>query len=124
MWQAMIYNRIEVPRPPATWDELQHFAHEHPGKFVLKAARYEGVICDVMPFVWSAGGGLCAPDDAGSLHAMDFLAGLAPFLNPMPPCSARRRCSRRRRAARYGFISTGPSLSDICSQKAWLPRLI
>jgi len=82
MWQAMIYNRIEVPHPPATWNELALFARAHPGKFVLKAARYEGAICDVMPFVWSAGGGLCSPDDAGSVRAMDFLGGLAPFLNP------------------------------------------
>src|SRR5258707_11428634 len=26
MWQAMIYNRIEVPDPPDTWNDLQRFA--------------------------------------------------------------------------------------------------
>src|SRR3984957_4921134 len=41
MWQAMIYNRVEVPNPPATWSELAQFAREHPGKLALKGARYE-----------------------------------------------------------------------------------
>ena len=49
MWQAMIYNRVEVPNPPATWSELARFAREHPGKLALKGARYEGAICDVCP---------------------------------------------------------------------------
>jgi ABC-type glycerol-3-phosphate transport system substrate-binding protein len=81
MWQAMIYNRIEVPNPPATWDELERFAREHPGKLALKGARYEGAICDVMPFVWTAGGNECAPDSPGSIEALDFLRHLAPDLN-------------------------------------------
>jgi ABC-type glycerol-3-phosphate transport system substrate-binding protein len=81
MWQAMIYNRVEVPNPPATWDDLARFAREHPGKFALKGARYEGAICDVMPFVWTAGGNECAPDSPGSIRALDFLRQLAPDLN-------------------------------------------
>ena len=81
MWQAMIYNRIEVPNPPATWNELERFAREHPGKLALKGARYEGAICDVMPFVWMAGGNECAPDSAGAIQALDFLRQLAPDLN-------------------------------------------
>jgi ABC-type glycerol-3-phosphate transport system substrate-binding protein len=81
MWQAMIYNRVEVPDPPATWDQLADFARCHPGKVVLKAARYEGAICDVMPLVWSAGGGELEPESAGSLRAFGFLSGLAPYLN-------------------------------------------
>jgi len=81
MWQAMIYNRIEVPNPPATWNDLERFAREHPGKLALKGARYEGAICDVMPFVWTAGGSECAPDSAGSIRALDFLRQLAPDLN-------------------------------------------
>ena len=81
MWQAMIYNRIEVPNPPATWNDLEQFAREHPGKLALKGARYEGAICDVMPFVWTAGGKECAPDSAGSIRALDFLRQLAPDLN-------------------------------------------
>ncbi|HLX05263.1 MAG TPA: extracellular solute-binding protein, partial [Candidatus Binatus sp.] len=81
MWQAMIYNRVEVPNPPATWDDLERFAREHSGKLALKGARYEGAICDVMPFVWTAGGNECAPDSAGSIRALDFLRQLAPDLN-------------------------------------------
>ncbi|HKV54681.1 MAG TPA: extracellular solute-binding protein [Candidatus Binataceae bacterium] len=82
MWQAMIYNRIEVPRPPATWAELRDFVRRHPGKFALKGARYEGLICDAMPFVWDAGGAELAPIAPGSLAALDFLHELAPGLNP------------------------------------------
>jgi trehalose transport system substrate-binding protein len=81
MWQAMIYNRVEVPNPPATWNELERFARDHPGKLALKAARYEGAICDVMPFVWTAGGSECAPDSSGSIRALDFIRQLAPDLN-------------------------------------------
>jgi ABC-type glycerol-3-phosphate transport system substrate-binding protein len=81
MWQAMIYNRVEVPNPPATWDDLERFARAHPGKLALKGARYEGAICDVMPFVWTAGGNECAPDSPGSIRALDFLRQLAPDLN-------------------------------------------
>ncbi|HVA77288.1 MAG TPA: extracellular solute-binding protein [Candidatus Binataceae bacterium] len=81
MWEAMIYNRIEVPDPPRTWDELARFARAHPGKLALKAARYEGAVCDAMAFVWSAGGGYCDPESGGSLRAFDFLRSLAPDLN-------------------------------------------
>ncbi|MHB8383514.1 MAG: extracellular solute-binding protein [Candidatus Binataceae bacterium] len=81
MWQAMIYNRTEVPDPPRTWDELARFNRAHPGKLALKAARYEGAVCDAMAFVWSGGGSQCDPESAGSLRAFDFLHLLAPDLN-------------------------------------------
>ncbi|MGH7779834.1 MAG: extracellular solute-binding protein [Candidatus Binataceae bacterium] len=81
MWQAMIYNRIEVPDPPRTWDALARFSRAHPGKLALKAARYEGAVCDAMAFVWSAGGSECDPESSGSLRAFDFLQSLAPGLN-------------------------------------------
>ena len=81
MWQAMIYNRVEVPHPPDTWNDLERFAREHPGKLALKGARYEGAICDVMPFVWTAGSDECAPSSTGSIRALDFLRQLAPYLN-------------------------------------------
>ncbi|MFZ1886424.1 MAG: extracellular solute-binding protein [Candidatus Binataceae bacterium] len=81
MWQAMIYNRLEVPDPPRTWDDLARFARAHPGKLAFKAARYEGATCDAMAFVWSAGGGECDPESSGSLRAFGFLQLLAPDLN-------------------------------------------
>src|ERR1700723_1878217 len=81
MWQAMIYNRLEVPTAPATWDDLARFAREHPGRLAMKGARYEGAVCDVMPFVWTAGGSECEPNSPGSIRALDFMRQLAPDLN-------------------------------------------
>ncbi len=81
MWQAMIYNRLEVPHPPRSWTELQDFARRHPGKLALKLARYEGNVCDVIPFVWSAGGDELAPGSAGSIRALDFIGSLGPDLS-------------------------------------------
>jgi ABC-type glycerol-3-phosphate transport system substrate-binding protein len=83
MWQAMIYNRVEVPRPPATWDELSAFVKAHPDKLALKGGLYEGAICDVMPFVWAAGGNERQPGAPGSIAALQFLGALAPGLNPL-----------------------------------------
>jgi ABC-type glycerol-3-phosphate transport system substrate-binding protein len=85
MWQAMIYNRVEVPNPPATWAQLADFVKEHPGKFALKGALYEGAVCDVMPFVWAAGGSEQNPDGPGAIAGLDFLSSMAPGLNPMSP---------------------------------------
>ncbi|HEY6394174.1 MAG TPA: extracellular solute-binding protein [Candidatus Binataceae bacterium] len=82
MWQAMIYNRTEVPNPPVTWNDLARFAREHPGKLALKAALYEGAICDAMPFVWSAGADICPPESPGAANALTFLGSIAPSLNP------------------------------------------
>lgn len=83
MWQAMIYNRVEVPQPPATWEELSAFVKHYPDKFAIKGALYEGAVCDVMPFVWAAGGSEQAPSSQGSLTALEFLGSLASGLNPM-----------------------------------------
>ncbi|MGH7950096.1 MAG: ABC transporter substrate-binding protein [Candidatus Binataceae bacterium] len=80
-WQAMIYNRARLPTPPATWTELAEFSRRHPGKLVLKAARYEGLICDLAPFVWGAGGDFLEPTSAGSVRGLFFVAQLAPYLN-------------------------------------------
>ncbi len=83
MWQAMIYNRIEVPNPPATWEELSAFVKTHPDKFALKGALYEGAVCDAMPFVWAAGGSELAPAAPDSIAALDFMGSLAADLNPL-----------------------------------------
>jgi ABC-type glycerol-3-phosphate transport system substrate-binding protein len=82
MWQAMIYNRLKVPKPPTNWEELANFVHAHPGKLAIKGALYEGTLCDVAPFIWEAGGAMEQPTSTDTLTALDFLAGLAPGLNP------------------------------------------
>jgi ABC-type glycerol-3-phosphate transport system substrate-binding protein len=83
MWQAMIYNHVEVPTPPANWTELAAFVSDHPGKLAIKGGLYEGAVCDVMPFVWAAGGSERDPSSPGSLQALELLATLAPGLNPL-----------------------------------------
>jgi ABC-type glycerol-3-phosphate transport system substrate-binding protein len=82
MWQAMIFNHLMVPHPPATWAQLLNFVRRYPGKFAFKAARYEGLICDLMPFVWDAGGNELEPASSTDLRALEFVRELTPGLNP------------------------------------------
>ena len=65
-WQALIYDAEALARPPETWAELLEVARAHPGQIGLKGARYEGLTCDVLPFVWQAGGDGAELDDAGA----------------------------------------------------------
>lgn len=81
-WQALIYNHAVLSKPPDTWAELLEVARAHPGQIGLKGALYEGLTCDLLPFVWAAGGSGAALDDPGALAAFDFFAKLAPYLNP------------------------------------------
>jgi ABC-type glycerol-3-phosphate transport system substrate-binding protein len=81
-WQALVYDHEVLGEPPETWPELLEVARSHPGKIGMKAAAYEGLTCDVLPFVWSAGGSGDVLDDAGALRAFDFFAELAPYLDP------------------------------------------
>jgi ABC-type glycerol-3-phosphate transport system substrate-binding protein len=81
-WQAMLYDHATLGAPPATWDELLAVARAHPGKIGFKAARYEGLTCDVLPFVWAAGGDGAHFDDRGARDAFALFADLAPYLNP------------------------------------------
>jgi ABC-type glycerol-3-phosphate transport system substrate-binding protein len=81
-WQALIYNHTVLGAPPATWDELLAVARAHPQQIGLKGSRYEGLTCDVLPFVWSAGGQGDTFDDAGARAAFGFFAELAPYLHP------------------------------------------
>lgn len=81
-WQALVYDAGVLATPPATWDELLAVARAHPGKIGIKGARYEGLTCDVLPFVWSAGGSGETLDDAGARAALDLFAALAPSLDP------------------------------------------
>jgi ABC-type glycerol-3-phosphate transport system substrate-binding protein len=81
-WQALVYDRSALERPPATWDELVAVARAHPGQIGLKGALYEGLTCDILPFVWAAGGRGDVLDDAGAIAAFELFATLAPFLHP------------------------------------------
>jgi multiple sugar transport system substrate-binding protein len=81
-WQALLYNHEALPRPPATWEELLAVARAHPGQIGFKGALYEGLTCDLLPFVWAAGGRGDVLDDAGALAAFRFFAELAPYLHP------------------------------------------
>jgi ABC-type glycerol-3-phosphate transport system substrate-binding protein len=69
-------------KPPRTWDELLAVARAHPGKIGFKGALYEGLTCEVLSFVWAAGGRGDVLDDAGALAAFRLFAELAPYLHP------------------------------------------
>jgi ABC-type glycerol-3-phosphate transport system substrate-binding protein len=81
-WQALIYDDTVLAQPPQTWSELLDAARLHPQQLGIKGALYEGLTCDVLPFVWAAGGSGDVLDDAGAIRAFRFLAELAPYLNP------------------------------------------
>ena len=81
-WQALFYDATVLTKPPATWEELLQVAKDHPGAIGLKGAHYEGLVCDVFPFVWQAGGDVLHPDSPEVLQAMRFLVRLAQFFNP------------------------------------------
>ncbi|HZR71087.1 MAG TPA: extracellular solute-binding protein [Burkholderiales bacterium] len=81
-WQALVYDHAVLGRAPATWDDLVAVARAHPGRIGVKGALYEGLTCDVLPFVWAAGGSGERLDDDGALAAFRLFAELAPFLDP------------------------------------------
>jgi hypothetical protein len=81
-WQALLYDHDALGEPPRTWDELLAVARAHRGQIGIKGARYEGLTCDVLPFVWAAGGRADAFDDAGARAAFELFAALAPTLHP------------------------------------------
>jgi ABC-type glycerol-3-phosphate transport system substrate-binding protein len=80
-WQALIYNHDVLGKPPQTWEELVAVARAHPGRIGLKGSLYEGLTCDVLPFVWAAGGRGDVLDDAGARSAFRLFAALAPYLH-------------------------------------------
>jgi ABC-type glycerol-3-phosphate transport system substrate-binding protein len=81
-WQALLWDSEALREPPGTWDELLAVARAHSGRVGLKGAAYEGLTCDVLPFVWAAGGSGADLADAGAHAAFAFLAELAPHLHP------------------------------------------
>jgi multiple sugar transport system substrate-binding protein len=80
-WQAMIYDAQALEEPPSDWQELLEVAEEHPGGLGFKAARYEGLVCDLFPFLWQAGGDPRQPDRPAARETMKFIRRLAPFFN-------------------------------------------
>jgi hypothetical protein len=50
-WQAMLYDQRVLGAPPRTWAELLAVALAHPGRIGIKGASYEGLTCDLLPFV-------------------------------------------------------------------------
>jgi ABC-type glycerol-3-phosphate transport system substrate-binding protein len=80
-WQAMIYDHTVLEKPPADWDELKDVARRFPGSIGLKCARYEGLVCDLFPFLWQAGGDPLHPGSAAALEAMIYLTDLSSSLN-------------------------------------------
>lgn len=81
-WQALVYDASVLSAPPGSWEELLSVARSHPGAIGLKCAQYEGLVCDVFPFVWQAGGDVLKPGSRAALQAMTFLKRLRPYLNP------------------------------------------
>jgi len=81
-WQALLWDSEALPSPPRTWDDLLAVARAHSGRVGVKGAAYEGLTCDVLPFVWAAGGSGADLDDAGAHAAFAFFAKLAPHLHP------------------------------------------
>jgi len=81
-WQALIYNRKEIPQPPTNWQELLAVARNHPGSVGFKAAKYEGLVCDLFPFIWQAGGDPLRPNSPEVREALIFLRKLSEFFNP------------------------------------------
>jgi len=81
-WAALVWDATVLDRPPDTWSDLLAVARAHPGRIGFKGARYEGLTCDVLPFVWSAGGRGDVLDDAGARAAFELFADLAPYLHP------------------------------------------
>lgn len=81
-WQALVYDHSVLGKPPATWDDLLAVARAHPGKVGFKAALYEGLTCDILPFVWAAGGSGARLDDDGAQAAFRLFAELAPYIDP------------------------------------------
>jgi multiple sugar transport system substrate-binding protein len=80
-WQALVYNHAVLGEPPSTWEELLAVARAHPGRIGFKCARYEGCTCDVLPFVWAAGGSGASFTDPGARAAFELFAALAPSLD-------------------------------------------
>jgi trehalose transport system substrate-binding protein len=81
-WQALFYDATVIAVPPDDWDALLTIARAHSGKIGFKFSKYEGLVCDVFPILWQAGGDPLHPNTIAALKAMEFLRQLLPFVNP------------------------------------------
>jgi ABC-type glycerol-3-phosphate transport system substrate-binding protein len=106
-WQALIVNTEAVAEPPATWEDLLRISEEHGGAIGLKADAYEGLTCDLLPFLWQAGGDPLDPDDLANAEALRFLQRLAPHLNPAS------------QSYREGSILQAQELGEIVIHQNW-----
>ncbi|MBN1239447.1 MAG: ABC transporter substrate-binding protein [Gammaproteobacteria bacterium] len=75
--------------PPRTWEELERAAlaiREHEPAlhgFVFQGKQYEGLVCNALEYMWSAGGdvlrdGDVVLDSAANRRALEFLGSLVP----------------------------------------------
>lgn len=80
-WQAMFWDVEKLDAPPTNWEELLQVAKDHPGEIGFKGARYEGLVCDVFPFIWQAGGDVLHPNSIESRRAIEFLVELSEYFN-------------------------------------------
>ncbi len=81
-WQALIYDAEKIAAPPETWNDLLAIAQAHPGALGYKLSRYEGLVCDVFPILWQAGGDPLQPGGPGAIEAVEFMLQLSKAFNP------------------------------------------
>ncbi len=55
-WPVMVYNCVELEKPPKTWDELFTLAEEEPGRIGLQGLSSEGLVLVLVSWIWQAGG--------------------------------------------------------------------
>jgi multiple sugar transport system substrate-binding protein len=80
--------------PPRTWEELVRQARLLGTKyrmygFVFQAEQYEGLVCNFLEYVWSAGGTVAAPaitlDTPAARRALQFMYEMIHGLRVAPP---------------------------------------
>lgn len=80
-WQALIYNSQKIKNPPKTWDELLSLVAKNSGRLGFKASAYEGLTCDILPYLWQAGGDFLKPDSKAGKQTLEFIAKLSKHMN-------------------------------------------
>ncbi|MFH0789779.1 MAG: ABC transporter substrate-binding protein, partial [Pseudomonadota bacterium] len=109
--------------PPVTWPELVSTAQTITARekglvgFVWQGKQYEGLVCNVLEYIWSNGGEILKKDQVcllspENIQALRFMKDLIhsykitpPLVTPAPEASPRQRCGN----GRAWFMRTGPS---------------